>query len=677
MKIFNLTLILLAIVVIMAGKSFASTESNTANAYQYVIDLTPSVPLHELYIASKPVLKDYKLYTIRRETPTTLTYDIRLGFFKTREQAQSVLIEVEKYNINGRVDTVKQDELHIVAQWRQYLTVTTEAITPALGGGPVPVDHLMVIADQAMQDKSYVKAIGLYTRIINTENSDSGQVEQIKLAQEKLALARERNDQLAHAKAEYQAYLDRYPGGEGAVRVSRRLNRLIMQQVPGADISNTSQAYAPEAEWRHNGNLYQFYHRNKIDVDDEGSFTANSVISTNINYLGRTLNNPSPMEVSFSATNLHDTESSADDETRVTSMYFDMTSENRLFDIRLGRQKSTYTSIFNRFDGIEAGYMVSPDYKAKLIFGYPYESTETVDDRKDKYFYSAGITIFPDKLGWNSSLYYLEQKADSVLDRQEIAVDTRYQGHQSSFYSVMDYSLQYETLNLFLATYNKQLEDQSWINIVANYRKNPFLTTTNALLGQTGASSIADLLDIYTEEEIEQLSLDRTAAYKSLSAYYTHYINSDVQISADITASNMSGTDASEGVEALQDTDNEYSYSLGLVRKNLFTQDDMNIINMRRSNLATSDALLLSASTNFRIDDSWLIRPGFSYDTRNYNDGRSSEAIRPMLRINNIINRYWQLEMEVSYDDKEIETPGSAAINETNKQFYAGYMYTF
>jgi hypothetical protein len=420
MKTYNVTVIVLAIILIIANNSFASTVSNANDSYTYVLDLTPSKQLHELYIASKPEFNNYKLYTIRRETPATLRYDIRLGFFKSREQAQNVLSIVEKYNISGTVDTVKSDELPIVAHWRKQLVFAAEEVEP------VAVEHLMKLADQAMRDKNYVKAIGLYTKVINSENNNRQQI-----AQEKLAIARERNNQLAHARAEYQVYLDRYPGGEGAIRVKRRLNRLISQHVPADDTPDLSLASAQEPEWLHNGNVYQFYHRNIIEVNDEESFTSDSLISTNINYVGRTLNNPSPMEVNISATQLHDRENSDDDETRVALMYFDMTSESRLFDIRMGRQKSKNTNIYNRFDGIETGYMISQDLKAKLTLGFPVEYNETVENSRDKYFYSAGISLFPDRAGWNANLYYIEQMADRVLDRREVAFDARYQSQQT------------------------------------------------------------------------------------------------------------------------------------------------------------------------------------------------------------------------------------------------------
>ena len=46
-------------------------------------------------------------------------------------------------------------------------------------------------------------------------------------AQELLGLAREKNGQTAHAKAEYQRYLALYPDADGAARVRQRLAALL------------------------------------------------------------------------------------------------------------------------------------------------------------------------------------------------------------------------------------------------------------------------------------------------------------------------------------------------------------------------------------------------------------------------------------------------------------------
>ena len=71
-------------------------------------------------------------------------------------------------------------------------------------------------------------------------------------AQELLAIAREKNGQLAHAKAEYERYLALYSETEGAARVKQRLAALLAvgrQSAPtaSATASGTQRQSTP---WR-------------------------------------------------------------------------------------------------------------------------------------------------------------------------------------------------------------------------------------------------------------------------------------------------------------------------------------------------------------------------------------------------------------------------------------------
>ena len=79
----------------------------------------------------------------------------------------------------------------------------------------------MADARAAMAAHDYPKAIALLTKLQRQpEFPDRAR------AQELLGLARERSGQLAHAKAEYEEYLRRYPQGEAAERVAFRLRIL-------------------------------------------------------------------------------------------------------------------------------------------------------------------------------------------------------------------------------------------------------------------------------------------------------------------------------------------------------------------------------------------------------------------------------------------------------------------
>ena len=89
---------------------------------------------------------------------------------------------------------------------------------------PLPPEQLkQMLADAraALSAHNYPEAITLLTKLQRQpEFPDRAR------AQELLGLARERSGQLAHAKAEYEEYLRRYPHGEAAERVAYRLKIL-------------------------------------------------------------------------------------------------------------------------------------------------------------------------------------------------------------------------------------------------------------------------------------------------------------------------------------------------------------------------------------------------------------------------------------------------------------------
>src|SRR5262249_56885496 len=83
---------------------------------------------------------------------------------------------------------------------------------------PATLNRLFADARGAMNPHDYPPAITILPRL-----QRQPEFPQRAAMQELLGLARERSGQLAHAKAEYQEYLRRYPNGEAANRVARQL----------------------------------------------------------------------------------------------------------------------------------------------------------------------------------------------------------------------------------------------------------------------------------------------------------------------------------------------------------------------------------------------------------------------------------------------------------------------
>src|SRR5262249_16304104 len=80
---------------------------------------------------------------------------------------------------------------------------------------------LLEDARRALRKRNYSEAVQILTKL-QRQPEFPGRAE----VQEMLGLARERSGELAHAKAEYEEYLRRYPNGPAADRVRMRLRVL-------------------------------------------------------------------------------------------------------------------------------------------------------------------------------------------------------------------------------------------------------------------------------------------------------------------------------------------------------------------------------------------------------------------------------------------------------------------
>lgn len=640
----------------------ANAKTNNADEYQFVINLASSTqPI------SAPKLKSAKLqqsyyYKIRLESK--YQYRLRLGFFKTRKEAQTYLNLAKNQFPGAWLDSIKTTERQLVNKWLKRKSNKVVDI--------VALTALMEKAREAIVAKKYKKAIRLYTKVIQ-----SGKNPYQKEAQEYLGLSRERNGQLAHAKAEYTIYLEKYPKGDDAERVKQRLDALVTAyKKPGKGLAKFEPMIRPK-KWQNFGALLQFYDRDVIDTEQAGEIVASSILSTNVNYTSRLLNSDYKIKTYFSGNHIYDFENSEDDDSRLNSMYVDMINPGSKLHTRFGRQKGRSGGVVGRFDGLDFSYRLNGKYKLKLISGFPVELSKTVEDHTDKHFISLGLDYGPFRKHWDANVFVLQQQADGIVDRSEIGGEVRYRSKNTSLFSMLDYSIGFSEINYFMTIYNRRFKDQSTIDVIMDYRKSPFLTTTSALQGQVGVSTLGDLLDTLTEDEIEQLSKDRTSLYKSLTVLHSRKLVKNLEFNADVSMSNLSGTTASGGVDALEGTGNEYSASVGLIGTEWLTQNDVNILNYRMSKLATSDVMVLTGSAKYRLSKEWRINPRLRYETRDYDDGRDITKLKPSMRLNYRRSRNWQFEFQLDLEDRETKTPGVAVENESSYFIHVGYIHIF
>ncbi len=504
---------------------------------------------------------------------------------------------------------------------------------PATTGTGFSEQRVAALADEArvaMTGKNYRRAVQIYTKLLEGPESKYRQE-----AQELLGLARERGGQLAHAKAEYETYLKRYPEGEGADRVRQRLAGIITSTVdPQEKLRKAKGPESEEFKFDYYGSFSQFYYRDVSITDVEGDIVNQSSSNTDLDVTARFSNPSKDIRARFTGGHVQDFRGAGNPaKTRINALYLDAEDMKRGVSGRIGRQSRSSGGILGRFDGGVLSYEVLPQLELHAAAGFPVDSVSSMSIDPDRYFYGLSADIGPIQTNYDFNVFAINQSIDGITDRQAIGGEIRYSGRRMSLFGLVDYDVSYNELNTVLLTGNYIFPDRTTVNASFNYQNSPILTTRNALQGQT-TTSISDLMAIYTEDQVRQFAVDRTATNTSFTAGVSRPLTDKLQASGDLTVTKLSDTVASGGVAASPGTDVELFYSAQLIGSNLIRQGDIAIVGVRYADATTSDTVTLSLNTRYPFTRDLRINPRVRADYRTTDTQGKEYKIRPSARIN-------------------------------------------
>ena len=543
-----------------------------------------------------------------------------------------------------------------------------------------PLDYAMTDlldrANKAMLDQDYSRAVQIFTRIRAEGN------EAIKPpVQELIGLAREYKGQMAHAKAEYQRYLEDYPEGEGAVRVNQRLNAILTaSQQPKRPIGAERSAQAGKGEqWQKQvyGSFGQYYFRNEITVADESSRLLRSVLNNDLNVVARARNDHYDFKAQIAGNYQKDLNSDTDRDKLNPNL---LSLEGRQKDWglygRIGRQSRNSGGVFGRFDGGHVSYEATGIITVNGVAGYPVDYSKRDEVNGDRSFYGASVDVGTLWGGWEFSGFYFNQVNQGALDREAVGGEARYYDGQKSFFTMVDYDIYYNNLNLFMVNGTWAFNQGLTVNASYDRRSNPILTTTSAIIGQ-GGDDLADLSTRYTLLQIVQLAMDRTATIDNANLGVTKTLNDNWQLNASVNTSKYGGTVASGGVEAIDAYGQDFYYSAQLVSNRFITDNDSLIVGVRYAD--TDRASTSSLDLNWRISATPKLRinPRLRFDHRKSNENNNSRVMtRPVLRLDYAVRRAIKLELDLGYDFIS-ETFIDQDVDSTGYYVNAGYRLQF
>lgn len=651
----------------------------------YAINLASSLsPIASERPAGRQDLDAYQLYQTRFLKDGKTWHRLRLGFFADLESAQQVMLSLKKEFPQAWLTRTSVEERQAalsIAASSPLAAATPAAALTAVSPPSASPDHpltatrrseLLDQAEASMIAGDYSRAALLYTGLLQAADLETRQ-----RAQEYLGLARDRANQLAHAKAEYEKYLKLYPDSEGAARVRQRLNALLTaRETPKAPLRK-ARTKDPDTNWRHDayGSFAQYYYHDNLTADGDRSL-AQSSLNSDFDFTSRSQSEKLDVRTSFVGGYENDFRAEGENDLRVSSAYIDLAVHQPELSLRFGRQSRSTGGVLGRFDGGLFRWQISEQVATSLVGGFPVYSTRetSIDTDRPLYGISFDLGTFADH--WDVNLFYLNQNVDRLVDRRAIGGEVRYFAPGRSFFSLIDYDIRYDKLNTALLNGNLRLPHEITLTLSADYRLSPILTTSNALQGQQ-VSSIDALRSVYTDAEIEQLAKDRTASSQTYTFSLARPLSQRLQISGDLSISRFGSTPASGGVEAMPATDTLYYASVQLIASDFLRRGDISTAGLRYTDSGSARTYGINLNSRLLLSQQLRVNPKLLVDYRQNTDRDGHRwRVRPAVRLEYRWKKRYHFELEGGTEWANEQVDGQSYRNRDDF-FTLGYRVDF
>ncbi len=562
--------------------------------------------------------------------------------------------------------------------------------------GPLPV----LPADAPVEEKA--AALMKYGRDALTKGDNSAAIRaldqllqlpsnrQTQEALELVGVARERNGEIELAKEAYDRYLKLYPQGEDTDRVRQRLANVDTTLTQTAETRRTSTETGrvrkdgkDETETTIFGSLAQSYYHgaSQIETTDRTQVTPPSTLSitdqssliTNIDLNARFRSQTWDNRVVFRDTHVANFLAGQKSSNRFTSGYLDIKNRPSNYSVRAGRQPASTGGVLNSFDGALFGYSFAPQWRFNAVAGIPVEpGTHT-----NKRFAGFNLDMGTFAEHWGGNVYLMQQNVDgNTVDRRAVGGELRYFDPRKSVYTLVDYDTLFREVNTFLVQGTWQSEARTTYNFMLDHRRAPALQASNALIGQQSVTTVAQLRETLSDEEIRAQAKKLTPKSDLALVGLSHPYDATWQFGGDVRVSKISGTEAAGDQPATEGSGNTYAYTLQAIGSNILTKRDVSVFSFSYLKGKTFNGQSYSMSNRAVLRDKWTLEPALRYYQQDDNLNVSIKRLTPSVRLSYQWKTNITLETEAGVE--KTKTESSTQQDDTLRKYYSlGYRWDY
>ncbi len=635
-------------------------------------------------------------------------YEVNLGYFpdaNAAEAARQSLLASFPQAVVFDAEQRKQQNLNSAAAAPvNNANGPVDSTTPApTAGAPTevsPIDakaeDLLVAAADAVSAKNYGGAIDLLNQVLLLPPNASSQT-----AQELIGVARERSDEIAKARTEYELYLKLFPTGEGADRVRQRLANLggapvapVVVAAPAAADGTPAQAASADAQSAPRktpnvvqksitGAISQFYYGGQTRTQtllnvptgiNQTTLTGvtQSALVTNLDATARYRDADSDSRMVLRDTNTASFLTGGHGSNQLTAAYVDYKDLVSTLGVRAGRQSGASAGAIGLFDGISVGYSITPRIRANVSVGQPSDPITAPHQRFE------GFDVQVDEVlpGVGVGVYGINQTVDGVVSRRALGLEGRYFSPHYSLYAASDYDTSFKATNSTVIQGTATTDDQQVLTVLFDHRRIPNLDIGNALIG-SNFTSLQDMLNQLGYAQVQQLAAQVAAVSRQAVVSYSRPVTEHWQASTDVRWSDIGALPAIGLAPAQPGTGSQMSYSLVATGSNLYSQRDTNVLNMTVLNSAQLHGAQLAYNNLTAVMQNQLsLEPSIRLYVQNDNLGLHTTRITPGMRASYRLTQVASIETEAILELSKVTGPTS---NEDAKNafYYVGYRYDF
>ena len=642
----------------------------------YAINLTSYVsPLKKSSIAVLDKLGGNMLYMTEVKVDGKRYYRLVLGNFPDTISMQKEMKRVKQYFPGAWINSRSKREIADLTRLLTLQTPKKKVAVPVIKPKPlikkavpkvVEQEGLLNEAKRNYLDGNYNQVIKMTQKIMST-----GTLVEQQQAMELAGITRERQRKFAQAVALYSDFLKLYPDSEMTGKIKQRLQGLMTMRVEPKQRIAQDKNKSSGDDWKIFGSLSQFYRKDVISPDNKESKDVNSSLVSDLNLFARRHTAEDTWVFRFDGGIINDFLDSEDD-SRISRAQVSYNNNLRDFQIIGGRQSHTAKGIYGRFDGVVFKRDNDSGINFSLYAGYPVRSS--LDDLEtERIFIGSSMNLsLSDNV--DMDVYLVYQEVSGLIDRQILGAELQYTRDDGFLYGILDYDIFYNDVNNVNTIGNYRYSDKLSFNLNYDYRNSPLLSTENALQGQT-VSTIDEMKQLFTDDEIYQLAEDRTSKRHNLFVGSDYQIDDKHQIYVSMSFSATDATEASSSVIAIPSSEDVQLFGDYTIR-GFLVANDFTTFGLKLADSTSAKVISLRSRLRFKYQNKFKLDPRVNLDFRQQKNSDFEQWIlKPSFKFSYKPNKKWNIETSFGLDYSNYKLP--ELDDQITYSMYLGYIYQF